>query len=452
MFPLSLVNRGVFSQIKRERCYGYMSEENESHHPNNTDAMKSKLWSNISKREIALLSAIGGILLGLVITLGMANFHVLPVQMDNLSEDIEGLTDRFGSFSEEMRTAVDDLQQVDSDFVKDFYAAISMSNGTVVASASQDFSNKISQTMNGPDLPGKALAIELSSETIVAHSIESGEDLKVSDIANHKVLLPYEREGQEVVFYGYINENGCWDGNCIINTYRDDKLELITDAVYLNGKLLSCKQVFYYEMSSGDMVWAYADRLSEESFSTGETWLYTKEQDFYKDFKLNDVTKDDVLTADGFREEIWDNEIAYYYGNTADGYFNDTTGNAYMIHYFEDGSIKLLYSGNFVNGRCDDSTGDAWHIVREVDTKYMCYKGPFKDNKEYHTKSIKSFRSPLSSLTPSKLKDFWDCWNDSDTLVFLGNALSREDIDLIIGDKDFGGNGVLNWGYLDNII
>lgn len=452
MMSFLLLKPGIYAPLKKERGYSFMEEGNKSVQTDEKGDSKGKPWWDISKPMLALICTIGGILLSLVITLGLSNFYTLPVQVENFGDRVEDLSENLKSFSEEMRETVKELGNTDAAFWEELYEIKASANGTIInAAASQEFSYEVSRTLNAPDLPGKAPVVQLLSNTVVARSSESGQELKVSDLANHKILLPYESGGQEVVFYGYINENGRWDGNCIINTYRDNKLELITDAIYLNGKLLSCKQVFYYKMSSEKIVWAYADRLSEESFSTGETWLYAKEDDYFKDFDLSSATEDDVLTADGFREIICGKKIAYYYGNTADGYFNDITGNAYMIHYFEDGSVKLLYSGNFVNGLCNDSTGNAWQIVREEDTKYMCYKGPFKNNQANYTKRVRSFPSPLSSLEPDRLEEFWDCWNDSSVLVYLGNSMSREDIDLIIGDRKFDGDGVLDWGYLDDI-
>lgn len=453
MVSFLLLEPELHTPLDRERCYRFMSKKKEPRQSEAQTYSGRESQGNISKHMWAVIGAIGGVIFTLVLTLAVSNFFTLPVDIKYLEKKIDDLSDDFSAFSIEMRQETKNLNDTDSKFWKEVYEIKALSSGAIItASASQELSFAISKALNGPDFPGKAPVVQFLSDTVVAQTKGEGQVIKAEDIANHKSLLSYESGGQEVVFYGQINENGYWDGSCILNTYRDNKLELITDAIYLNGKLLSCKQVFYYTMSSGQVVWAYADRLSEESFSTGATWLYAKESDYYKDFKLGDVTKDDVLTADDFRDTIKSKKIAYYYGNTANGYFNDSTGNAYMIHYFEDGSVKLLYSGNFVDGLCHDTTGNAWQIVREENTNYMCYKGQFENNHEKHTSKIKSFQSPLSSLSSDKLEEFWRCWNDSSTLVYLGNSMSRQDIDLIMGDRSFDGDGTLNWGYLDQLI
>lgn len=458
MMPFLYLQRGFFALLEKERGYNFMGESkgstNEGQSKSHQDTEKKERWyEKISRKTLVLITAICSTVGLTVLGLAISNFYILPNDIKYISGSIAELKSSFNSFSTEMRAEVKEIREINTDLKVAFGVLEKTANqntGTVSFTPTDEVSQVISYTLNAPDLPGKAQEVQFLSNTVVAYNEKSGDFFEAHEIANHPVLLPYKSGDQEVVFYGQINENGCWDGNCIINTYKDNKLELITDAVYLNGKLLSCKQVFYYAMSSGKIVWAYADRLSEESFSTGETWLYEKESDFYKEFELDDVTKEQILTADSFREKICAKKIAYYYGNTSDGYFNDSTGNAYMIHYFDDGSVKLLYSGNFADGLCNDSTGNAWYIVREKNTNYMCYKGPFKDNKEYHTKRVKAFKSPLSSLSSGQANEFWRCWNDSRVLVYLGNSLSREDIDSVIGNRHFEGDGKLDWGYLDH--
>ncbi len=443
-------------QLNIERGYGIMNGENENGTPeselNQPISKVRGLWAfrNISKPTLGLLTFLIGIFGSQMITIGLSNLHQLPLQMENLTSQVNELTRSFGDFSQEMRRETKDLGTVDSDFIKEFYELKGMvSASTVILPASPEFSDKAENTLSAPDLPGKAPDVQFVASTVVARSAD-GKDIEAEDIANCRVLMPYKSGDQDVVFYGQINENGRWDGNCVLNTYRNGKLELITDAVYLNGKLISCKQVFYYTMSSGQVVWAYADRLSEECFSTGSTWLYLKEGDCPQDFKLDDVTADKVLTADGFREKINAKKIAYYYGNTSDGKFNDTTGNAYMIHYFENGAIKLLYSGNFIDGLCCDDTGTAWQIARDITENYevvcMCYKGAFKNNEQsFNPKKLRRFATPLSSLSAGQSQEFWQCWKDENQTVFLGNKMTQQDIDLIIGARNFKGDGELNW-------
>lgn len=72
-------------------------------------------------------------------------------------------------------------------------------------------------------------------------------------------------------------------------------------------------------------------------------------------------------------------QTGYYSGRTSDGYYNDDTGDAYIIKYFPDGMVKTLYVGKFVDGMFNDRTDNAWYITKEIKTDYMYYKGYFED-------------------------------------------------------------------------
>lgn len=238
----------------------------------------------------------------------------------------------------------------------------------------------------------------LEATTLVAYSKSTNVKYSAQQLSDLRLLLPYTSGGQEVYFYGAFDKDGQWNGNCITNVYENDKLTLITDAEYENGKLLRCKQIFAYTLKSGQDVWAFADRVQEDGFSSGVTWLYerTPENQFVKDFTLDEVTVDDVFTGDQFRERIDDRLCAFYHGNNSDGYFNDDTGTAYMVHFFKDGTVRLLYSGNFKNGAFDDDTGNAWYIVKAENTDYMYVKGYFKNGRLQDSEMIESGPPPLS--------------------------------------------------------
>ena len=92
--------------------------------------------------------------------------------------------------------------------------------------------------LNNRDVPSQTPTVQLAADTVIGY--RKGTDIKVTaeEISDCKVLLPYKSGDQAVFFYGQINENGRWDGNCILNTYEGDKLVLITDAVYDNGNLI----------------------------------------------------------------------------------------------------------------------------------------------------------------------------------------------------------------------
>lgn len=238
----------------------------------------------------------------------------------------------------------------------------------------------------------------LKATSLVAYSSTTGTQYSAQQLSDLRLLLPYQSGGQEVYFYGAFSESGQWTGNCITNVYENDKLTLITDAEYDNGKLLKCKQIFAYTLRNGQDVWAFADRTQEDGFSSGVTWLYerTPENEYTKSFSMDEATIEHVFTGDQFREKINNRLCAFYHGNISDGFFNDETGDAYMVYFFEDGTVRLLYSGNFKDGTFNDNTGKSWYIVKEEDTDYMYAKGSFKNGNLQRSKVTEKGPPPLS--------------------------------------------------------
>jgi len=259
-------------------------------------------------------------------------------------------------------------------------------------------SKEITTRYNSWGSPYQSSSNPLTATTLVAYNKDTNEQYRAEQIAEQSLLLPYMSDDQEVYFYGQFSESGQWDGNCITNVYKNNKLMLITDAVYDNGKLQQCKQVFSYTLKSGQDVWAFADRMQEEGFSSGVTWLYerTAANEYIKDFTFDTVTVGHIFTAEKYREGISDHLCAFYHGNTADGFFNDTTGSAYMVYFFADGTVRLLYSGNFKDGTFNDNTGNAWYIVKDTNTAYMYVKGPFKDGHPIMSRAVDKGYPPLA--------------------------------------------------------
>lgn len=206
----------------------------------------------------------------------------------------------------------------------------------------------------------------------------SGNDLTSEELINKKLLLSYESNGQEVFFYGQYNANNQWDGRCIINVYEQNKLILITEAIYENGIIQSYKQVLV-----DDQLWIISDRINKGNYNSGSSWRYNYKAPTPKKFDINTVVDSDILTVDTFKDALDVYLEGYYYGNTSNGLYNDDTGTAYLIKYAPDGTVRTLYCGNFKNGHFEDDTGNAWYITRndETNTNYMYFKGIFVDNR-----------------------------------------------------------------------
>ena len=223
----------------------------------------------------------------------------------------------------------------------------------------------------------------------IAIDTKSGISYTAEDLINKKILLPYKSEGQECYFYGQFNENNQWDGDCIINIYENDNLISIMESEYEDGVLLAYKQVFQSTRTNYD-VWSFSDRINKTDYNTGKTWSYYKSRDYAKDFEFENVSIKDILDVKSFEYIVKNNGLEeYYYGRTSDGFFNDTTGNAYLVKYNENGYVKYLYVGKIVDGYPNDETNNAWCISLGYDNKnYYYLDGKFK-NGQHITKDFK---------------------------------------------------------------
>lgn len=231
------------------------------------------------------------------------------------------------------------------------------------------------------DTPVYLSSPQWQSTDIILTDKNSGKEYRAYELAYEKILFPYMSDNREIFFYGQYNENNNWDGHCIINAYEDDKLVFITEAEYADGKILSYQQVFAFNNTSGK-VWGISERKNEGSYNSGITYTYFFDKDYTKDFTLDNVTENDILTVDDFKNNLDAIPEGFYCGNTSNNYYNDETGNAYIVKYAKDGTVRTLYVGNFIDGAFNDFTGNAWYIVRdeELNTNYMYYKGKFENN------------------------------------------------------------------------
>lgn len=359
--------------------------------------------NNIIESIIAVL--IAGALLSFFLL--WLNLRDLPKKveesMGNMSENIGTVQ----SSISEINTEIEDIKQLIEDEStarenkdKDIGDRIDLLFTALGLRPTEKAQNAISHRYVGwgnpyddPNAPN-----QLRAQTLIAYSEMTNEQYSAQQLSDIRLLLPYQNNGQEVYFYGAFSESGQWTGNCITNVYENDKLTLITDAEYDNGKLLKCKQIFSYTLRNGQDVWAFSDRTQEDGFSSGVTWLYerTSENEYTKSFTMDETTIDDIFTGDQFREKINGQLCAFYHGNISDGFFNDETGDAYMVYFFEDGTVRLLYSGNFKDGTFNDNTGKSWYIVKEKDTDYMYAKGSFKNGDLQRSKVTEKGAPPLS--------------------------------------------------------
>lgn len=362
-------------------------------------------WKNYFDKQNIISGIISGLIYTAIFTIGAfaLNVYSIPEDISDMQTDIKGIESDITRIekliTDETNNRVNIDTQIQSDIgqVREQISQFAINMAMRPTTESQ---GAITQGYNdwGSPYANPNSSNQLKATTLIAYSESTNTQYSAQQLADLKLFLPYWSGNQEVYFYGAFNENGQWTGNCITNVYENNKLTLITDAIYDNGKLLQCKQIFAYTLKNGQDVWAFADRTQEDGFSSGVTWLYerTPENEYKKDYMLDEATINCIFTGAQFREKISSHLCAFYHGNISDGFFNDETGDAYMVYFFEDGTVRLLYSGNFKDGTFNDSTGNAWYIVKEKDTDYMYAKGSFKNGKLQRSTVTEKGPPPLS--------------------------------------------------------
>ena len=345
----------------------------ESHNP---ETNKQSGIMEILNMPIAS-AIIGGIIVA-IFTVCMTDYRDNTTAIIEMRKDVEGISadikeikDNFSSDMNSMESRLkEDIRGIEEDIAKLEERVFGYHN--LVAEVSDfSFPSISKRDINILSAP------EWSSADIIAYDVESGKQYMAKELSNEKLLLStIGANGQETYFYGQFNEKNQWDGNCIINVYQNESLILITDAQYQNGKLLEYKQII-----QDDKVWIVSERKREENFNSGDTWTYVRDKNYLKTFDSDIVTISDIHNVDMFSKNvIADAKLeGYYKGNTSDGFYNDDTGEAYLVKYATDGTIRYFYHGKIRNGYPNDNTGNAWDIAKGVDTEYMYYKGVFEN-------------------------------------------------------------------------
>lgn len=222
-------------------------------------------------------------------------------------------------------------------------------------------------------------AAGISESDTIAVSIDGREEYTAIELVDQKVVLAYEENGYQVFFQGQYNEKYHWNGECLINSYKNDNLYAATIAVYDDGK-----RIQYEQLIADSNEWNYTIRECGEDTNIGDTLIYSKTDDLKQKADFNDPKSEDFYDPTYYFEYISEGMLRIrYHGYTSNGKFNDDTGNAYIISYDQDGYVKTLYCGGVKNGKYNDITGTAWYITRnpEKGTKYEYFKGAFENGK-----------------------------------------------------------------------
>lgn len=332
------------------------------------------------------------------------NFENTSSDLTSFKEDMErSFADMNETLSNLEESTAKDIEKVEQDIKnindKLFNMALNVTpTGSTV--------NSITQTAHSMKTEDFTLLISLDNSEPVAIDNITYKEYTASQLAEQKLFMPYiNEEGQEVFFLGQFNKNNQWDGDCIINIYENDNLVLITEGEYKDGHLLSYKQVLPFTTNAGVNVWSISERTiiskdpsdktidytnEDKYFINGESWNYFADDEnaYRKQFSFDEASERNIITVEQFKSTIDSPLEGYYYGNTSNGKYNDDTGLAYMIKYFENGTVRTLYCGNFQNGTFNDSTNNAWLISKNENTTYMYYRGAFENEKPLHNEGF----------------------------------------------------------------
>ena len=216
--------------------------------------------------------------------------------------------------------------------------------------------------------------LSIESSGVIAVGVD-GTEYTRETLCEKRIVMSYIQDGKEVFFCGQFNEFGRWNGECIINVYKDNQLVLASSEVYANGKRTYYDQFFIREDKGN---WIYSSRTTKDEVNSGDTWEYEENVQIEKKISFDNPDESNMVIPLNMSFNLSSNIISHYHGNTMNGVYNDQTGSAYLVTYFDDNSVKTLYVGGFKNGQFEDNTTNAWYITRDVDTMYMYYKGIFE--------------------------------------------------------------------------
>lgn len=340
--------------------------------------MAQKTKDNLEKKLtivnllIPILTAVGafvGIVLGFIVSVKLNDerFNTLKETIDEIKVSVNEIEDlaienEFKHYGEKIESLEEDIESINQ----------KITDLTVDLAVKIKFVDDFTLEKEIIDKGHRLMAPRWSETDIIAIDLTTNKSYTAKELTEKKILYPYTEDGQEIYFYGQFNENNQWHGACILNIYENNNLVSIMDANYNNGSIVDYKQVFI----DGNN-WIVSDRKNEGNYNSGVTFRYSKTQDLEKKFTLETVEATDVINVEDFFYEVDTKLVSYYYGNTSNGKYNDSTEEAYLVKYAEDGTVTVLYQGQFANGKFDDNTNNAWYIVRNDKTNYMYYKGKF---------------------------------------------------------------------------
>lgn len=389
-------------------CRNYITYEREfqlmkrKRNQNSNQNFKVLVLSKFNKYFPSLVITIcGGICVALCSNIHstIENLSIQIPIMQNDIDDLQSDLDKFDDLNTNFLIMANDIEHIKEDLeeTKDDINEMKNTSANTTKMFPSDYAiSKIKPLYLNNEIQSVENEPLISSNIIATDKI--GNDYSVEKMVDKKLLLPYRDDGCEVFFLGKYSETNNWDGNCIINVYKNNELISVTDAIYDNGKLLTYEQAFL-DYESEQKRWFISSRKNEGNYNSGET----KEYEYLKleqMFEFDNVNVENIINMEQIKKII-ESKLqlkAYYNGNTSNGKYNDVSGKAYYINFKGDcpykNVINVLYVGNFKNGCFNDTSGKAWEIVLDTNNNsYFYYNGNFIKNEREGEVSEKDYIS-----------------------------------------------------------
>lgn len=191
------------------------------------------------------------ILINWLIPIAVAVIAALIVDLINYAVVIKVTKNQVAALQDEMKEVSGELRDLNEGIAGDHASLLALQNDVnnfsnflgvlVLVMADGNVARSI-RNVSVDDVRPRA-TIEYTSTDQVGTSAVTGKTYVAEELIDERVLLCYEEDGCTVFFYGAFNENYHWNGSCLINKYRDGKLEFISYDAYDDGNLLAAKQV-----------------------------------------------------------------------------------------------------------------------------------------------------------------------------------------------------------------
>lgn len=354
------------------------------------------------------IEIIGGIASILLVLYGVIAKVIIPISSNE--ENIKTLYSNIGEIRDELNEMDDSLKEL-TKFIYLNSGSSSENSGNSYALAVKFLDGyepdmKLVNSINVISEPKWA-----TSDTKVATALTNdGIKFTSGELQNKEIVTMYSEGEKEIYFLGKYNDNNQWDDKCILNVYKNNELVTVFEGEYSDGNLKEYKRISCDEEGQ----WTVTERTNYDEYTDGTTLNYKKTKSIPQKINAENFEGSQILTTEKLLEDLDEGLISYYNGRTSNGFYNDDTGNAFFVKYFDDGEIEgtegktiihTFYEGKFSNGDFEDQTDESWYITRSPDSTYMYYEGSFS-NGSVDNKKVKEFTNPIGKdYIAQKLKE-----------------------------------------------